>query len=205
MAARRVLLTLSVTLLPINGVVGIETSGFDRNHAPKHDTKRPKQTIQQSRVTLLVDRRANALHGVDVTTTGKHDSQIAASLMKRNAGTVAPLPGDKGYGDQMGRAFARDAGVRPLIEHREFSPLHEPWNARLHADFCGQRCQHETVNSSLKRRYGAFVRSRDWRNSPVNSSSAVPLATSTSHSEQRVSDNETATWVRPFRFSSEES
>ena len=35
MAAWRVLLNLSVTLLPTNGVVGIDASGFDRSHASK--------------------------------------------------------------------------------------------------------------------------------------------------------------------------
>ncbi len=38
MAVWRVLLNLSVTLLPTNGVVGIDASGFDRSHASKHLT-----------------------------------------------------------------------------------------------------------------------------------------------------------------------
>ena len=46
MAVWRVLLTLSVTLFPTNGVVGIDASSFDRSHASKHDTKRTKLTIQ---------------------------------------------------------------------------------------------------------------------------------------------------------------
>jgi len=52
--------------------------------------------------------------------------------------------------------------VRPLIKHREFTSLHQAWNARLDADLYGQRIQSETVNSTLKRKYGAFVRSRRW-------------------------------------------
>ena len=119
-------------------------------------------TIQQLKVTLLVDTRANAILDLHVTTTRKHDSQIAPSLIKRNAENVAILLGDKGYDDQKARALARDAGVRPLIKHREFSSLHKAWNARLNADLYGQRSQNETVNSSLKRKYGAFVRSRRW-------------------------------------------
>mgnify|MGYP002760901210 FL=1 len=162
MAVWRVLLNLSITLLPTNGVVGIDASGFDRCHASKHYTKRTKLTIQQLKVTLLVDTRANVILDLHVTTTGKHDSQIAPSLIKRNAGNVAILLGDKGYDDQKVRALARDAGVRPLIKHREFSSLHKAWNARLNADLYGQRSQNETVNSSLKRKYGAFVRSRRW-------------------------------------------
>lgn len=80
--------------------------------------------------------------------------------MKRNTGEVAILLGDKRYDDQKIRALARKTGVRPLIKHREFSSLHEAWNARLDADLYGQRSQNETVNSRIKRKYGAFVRSR---------------------------------------------
>ena len=162
MAVWRVLLNLSITLLPTSGVVGIDASGFDRSHASKHYTKRTKLTIQQLKVTLLVDTRANAILDLHVTTTRKHDSQIAPSLIKRNAENVAILLGDKGYDDQKARALARDAGVRPLIKHREFSSLHKAWNARLDADLYSQRNQNEIGNPSLKRKYGAFVRSRHW-------------------------------------------
>jgi IS5 family transposase len=158
----RVLLNLSVTLLPTNGVVGIDASGFDRSHASKHYTKRTKLTIQQLKVTLLVDTRANAILDLHVTTTRKHDSQIAPSLIKRNTGDVEILLGDKGYGDQKIRALAREENLRPLIKHREFSALHKASNARLDAEIYGQRSQNETVNSRPKRKYGAFVRSRHW-------------------------------------------
>ncbi len=157
----RVLLNLSVTLLPTNGVVGIDASGFDRSHASKHYTKRTKPTIQQLKVTLLVDTSVNAIIDLHVTTR-KHDSQIAPSLIKRNTGEVAILLGDKGYDDQKVRVLAREHVVRPLIKHREFSSLHKAWNTRLDADLYAQRSQSETVNSRLKRKYGAFVRSRRW-------------------------------------------
>jgi hypothetical protein len=38
MAVWRVLLNLSVTLLPTNGVVGIDASGFDRSYSKKGET-----------------------------------------------------------------------------------------------------------------------------------------------------------------------
>jgi len=162
MAVWRVLLNLSVTHLPTNGVVGIDASSFDRSHASKHYTKRTKLTTQQLKVTLLVDTRANAILDLHVTTTRKHDSKIAPSLIKRNSSEVAILLGDKGYDDQEIRQLARNADVRPLIKHRELSRLHKAWNARLDTDLCGQRSQNETVNSRIKRKYGAFVRPRHW-------------------------------------------
>jgi len=162
MAVWRVLLNLSVTHLPTNGVVGIDASSFDRSHASKHYTKRTKLTTQQLKVTLLVDTRANAILDLHVRTTRKHDSKIAPSLIKRNSSEVAILLGDKGYDDQEIRQLARNADVRPLIKHRELSRLHKAWNARLDTDLCGQRSQNETVNSRIKRKYGAFVRPRHW-------------------------------------------
>ena len=162
MAVWRVLLNLSISLLPTNGVTGIDASGFDRNHASKHYTKRAELTIQQLKVTLLVDTRVNAIIDLHVTTTRKHDSQIAPALIKRNPVHIDILIGDKGYDDQKIRRLARQHKVRLLIKYREFISPHKAWNTRLDADLYDQRSQSETVNSTLKRKYGAFVRSRRW-------------------------------------------
>ncbi len=59
MAVWRVLLSLSATLLPTSGVVGVDVPGFDRSHASKHYTTRAKLTVQQIKVTLLVDTHVN--------------------------------------------------------------------------------------------------------------------------------------------------
>jgi len=130
--------------------------------ASKHYTKRTKLTIQRLKVTLLVDTRVNAIIDLHVTTTRKHDSKIAPSLIRRNTDDVTILLGDKGYDDQKIRTLAREDGVRPVIKHRGFSSLHKAWNVRLDADIHGQRSQNETVNSRIKRKYGEFVRSRRW-------------------------------------------
>ena len=139
MAVWRVPLNLSIELPPTNGVVGIDASGFDRSHVLKHYTKRTKLTIQQVEVTLLIDTRSNAIIDLQMTTTRKHDSQIAPLLIKRNTDEVEILLGDKGYDDQKIRALAREDGVRPVIKHREFSPLYKTWNARLDANLYVQR------------------------------------------------------------------
>jgi len=121
-----------------------------------------KLTIQQLKVILLVDTRVNAILNLYVTTTRKRDTQIAPSLIKRNADDIAVLLGDKEYDDQKIWTLAHRHEVRPLIKHREFTPLQKTWNARLDADLYGQRSQSESVNSTLKRKYGAFARSRRW-------------------------------------------
>ena len=162
MAVWRVLLNASLSDLPLNGVAGIDASGFERAHASAHYTKRTNLTIQQLKTTLLVDTATNAVVDVHVTTTRKHDTQIAPQVVKRNAEFIEVLIGDKGYDDQNLRRLACDFGVRPLIKHREFTPLHEAWNARLDADLYHQRNMNETVNAAIKRKVGAFVRSRVW-------------------------------------------
>jgi IS5 family transposase len=113
-------------------------------------------------VTLLVDTKDNAIVDLHVTTTRKHDSQIAPSLINRNPDSIDILLGDKGYDDQKIRQLARQYKVRPLIKHHEFTSPHKAWNTRLDADLYGQRSQSEIVNSTLKRKYGTFVRSRRW-------------------------------------------
>ena len=126
------------------------------------NTIRTDLTIQQLKVVLLVDSKVNAILDLHATMTRKHDSQVAPPLIKRDPESININLGDKGYDDQKIRRFACQYEVRPLIKHREFTSLHKAWNARLDADLYGQRSQSETVNSTLKRKYGAFVRSRRW-------------------------------------------
>lgn len=125
MAVWRVLLNVSIGDLPLNGVTGIDASGFERAHASTHYTKRTNPTIQQLKTTLLVDTATNAILDVHVTTTRKQDTQIAPQVVERNAESIGVLTADKGYDDQKLRRFARDHDIRPLIKHREFTPLHK--------------------------------------------------------------------------------
>jgi len=162
MAVWRILLDVSLADLPLNGVASIDASGFERAHASAHYTKRTNLTIQQMKTTLLVDTGTNAVVDIHVTTTRKHDTQIAPQVVKRNADSMAVLTGDKGYDDQKLRRLARDHDVRPLLKHREFTPLQKAWNARMDTDIYHQRNMSETVNASIKQKYGAFVRSRVW-------------------------------------------
>jgi IS5 family transposase len=82
----------------------------------------------------LVDTATNAVLDIHVTTTRKHDTQIAPQVVKRDVESITVLAGDKGYDDQKLRRLARDHDVRPLSKHREFSSLHKAWNARLDTD-----------------------------------------------------------------------
>ena len=125
MAVWRVLLNVSLADLPLNGVTGIDASGFERAHAATHYTKRTNLTIQQLKTWLLVDTATNAVLDIHVPTTRKHDAKMALQVVKRNLQSIVVLTGDNGYDDQKLRRFARDHDIRPLIKHREFTSLHK--------------------------------------------------------------------------------
>jgi len=95
-----------------------------------------------------------------IPTTRNHDTRVALSAINRNAIELGVLLGDGGDDDQQIRAMARENGIRLLIKHHEFTSLQQAWNARLESKLYRQRSQNETVNSRLKRKYDAFVRSR---------------------------------------------
>lgn len=112
MVVWRVLLNVSLAGLPLNGVTGIDASGFERAHASAHYTKRTNLSIQQLKTTLLVDTATTAVLDIHVTTTRKHDTQIAPQVVKRNSESITVLMGDKGYDGQNLHRLARDCDVR---------------------------------------------------------------------------------------------
>jgi len=177
MAVWRVFLNVLLADLLVNGVTGLDASGFERAHTSAHYPKRTNLTIQQLKTTLLVDTANNAVLDIHITTTRKYNIQIAPQVVKRNAAPIAVLTGDKGYDDQKLRRLARDHDIWPLIKHREITPLHKAWNARLDSNLYHQRNMNETVNAAIKQRFGAFVRSAVGGNSSTNSSSSASFTT----------------------------
>ena len=127
-----------------------------------HYTKLTNLTIQQLKTTLLVDTATKAVLDAHVTTTRKHDTQIAPQVVKRNVAAIAVLTGDKGYDDKKLRKLAHDHDIRPLIKHREFTSFHKAWNTRPDSNLYHRRNTNETVNAAIKQKFGAFVRSRRW-------------------------------------------
>lgn len=60
---------------------------------------RVKLKIRSLKATLLVDTKAQTVLDLHVTTTRKHDTQIAPQLTKRNLERFRVLAADKGYDD----------------------------------------------------------------------------------------------------------
>lgn len=156
-AVWQALLNVSLADLPLNGIIGTDASGFEQAHASTHYTKRTDLTIQQLNTTLLVDTTTNAALNTHVTTRRRHDTRIASQVMKRNAGFIAVLIGDKIYDDQKLRQLSRNHDIRSVIKRLEFTLLHETWNARLDSDLHHRQNVNETVNAAIKQKPGVFV------------------------------------------------
>jgi IS5 family transposase len=162
-AVWRVLLKMSVRLFPKkSGIAGIDASGYERHYASHYYTRRAKLKISSIKTTILVDLGEQMVLDLHMTTTRKHDTQIAPGFLKRNRGSFHVLTADKGYDDGGIRAMLRGMKIRPLIKHREFKPYDKAANARMDKSLYHRRSLLESVNSVVKRKYGSWVRSRAW-------------------------------------------
>lgn len=160
----RTVLALTTTLFSLSGVCAIDASGFGRSLASRRYERRSGYRMQSLKTTLLVDVESLAILDVHCSTGKPHDTQIGWQVIKRNRDNPAlnVLLGDKGYDWDDLRQRCREADIRPVIKHREFSSLDRAHNARLDDDLYAQRSQVETVFSVLKRRFGKTVRARTW-------------------------------------------
>jgi IS5 family transposase len=103
-----------------------------------------------------------AIIDLHLTTTRRHDTQIAPGLVMRNLDAFSALMGDKGYDDRSFRLALCPKGKRPLIKHREFKFWDRNANARIDSKLYSRRSLLETINSMVMRKYGSWVRSRVW-------------------------------------------
>jgi len=154
---------MSLRLFPKkSGIAGIDASGYERHYASHYYAGRAKLKISSIKTTILVDLGEQIVLDLHMTTTRKHDTQIAPGILKRNQGSFHVLTADRGYDDGMLRAMLRGVKVRPLIKHREFKPYDKAANARIDKGLYHKRSLLESVNSAVKRKYGSWVRSRAW-------------------------------------------
>ena len=162
----QLLLVLSGGLRPASGKLAVDSTGFDRRHASKHYVKRATMTLSSMKTTYAVDTDTLAILGVHTTVTRKHDSQIILPLIEK---VVENFPvkvccADRGYDSKHVRDELHKAGVRPLIKHREFKPIHKAHNTRMKKEDYNQRVMTETDNSSIKRKYGDTLTTKTyWR------------------------------------------
>jgi IS5 family transposase len=127
----RILLNASASLLQRGEVVVIDTSGFERHYASHFYTRRGRLKISAIKTTFLGDIKSLGIIDLYLTTTRKHDTQIAPRLAMRNLDAFSVLLGDKGYDDHGFRLALRREGKRALIKHREFRFWDKGANVRI--------------------------------------------------------------------------
>ncbi|MBS1264044.1 MAG: hypothetical protein MAG715_01243 [Methanonatronarchaeales archaeon] len=160
----RAILAMTLKKLDTSGTVAIDSTGFDRSHASRHYTQRTGLKISSLKNTLLVDPETLAILDIYLTTTRKHDTKIAPSLIKRNLELIEQLLGDKGFDDQDLRDLCLNNDIDPVILYREFTEKQEKLNEQINEEEYNQRNMNETVNFCLKNNYGAGVYSHKWFN-----------------------------------------
>jgi len=140
----------------------IDATGFDRGQFSRYYAQRSGYHRRSLKVTALVDVESLAVLDIHCTTSGTDDQPIGRQIARRNAGDLRSLAADKGYDAKAFRELLHDAGVRPLVKHREFTSLDKAHNARMDASRYKQRWMAETVFSAIKRTSGSGVRARLW-------------------------------------------
>ncbi len=158
------LILLSAKLTDFSGNAGIDATGFQRGFASDHYSKRCKIRIKSQKTTFLVDTTNRTILGVHLTTSRKHDTQIAPILVGRELKNflMKLLSGDKGYDDEKFRKMLRANRILPVIKYRIFDPAYRCINDIVDLLGYSQRTHTETVNSIIKRKYGDKLRSRKW-------------------------------------------
>jgi len=158
----RVLLRLSADLHETGSVQAIDATGFDRRAASRRYARRTNYTFTAVKTTVLVDCKTSTILDIHCSMKRPHDTQIGEQVLTRNLDQIETITADKGYDWDELRHKLTEAGVRPVIKHREFSSLDAAHNARLDDETYHRRSVVESVIRSLKQRFGDTLRARTW-------------------------------------------
>lgn len=162
MSVWRVLLRLSADLHDTGEVQAIDATGFDRHSASHHYANRTDYTFKSVKTTALVDCETSIILDIHCSTRQPHDTHVGRQVLTRNLSHLQTVTADKGYDWDDLRQELREADIRPVIKHREFSPLDVAHNARHDDDIYHRRSVVESVFFALKQRYGDTLRARTW-------------------------------------------
>lgn len=119
----RRLLEKTTTLHDLGEIAAIDASSFDRIAASSRYTRKTSYRIISLKTTLLIDCQTGAILDVHCSTNKPHDTQIGKQVFKRNVDRLDVVTAEKGYDVEYNRALLREHDVRPLIKHRELSPI----------------------------------------------------------------------------------
>ena len=158
----RVLLRSSASLHEFGEVQAIDATGFQRHKASRHYVIRVGYNFDDIKTTALVDCDSTAILDIHCSMKQPHDTQIGRQVLTRNLQRLNTVVADKGYDWDALRHELRDAGVRPVIKHREFYPLDMAHNARHDEEVYHRRSLVESIFFALKHRFGETLRARTW-------------------------------------------
>lgn len=158
----RQFLDVSSDLHELGEIQAIDASGFDRIAASRKYAQRTNYTFQSVKTTILVDCSSGTILDVHCSTKQPHDTQVGRQLLARNLTRLSTITADKGYDSDELRRFLQAHDVKPVIKHREFSPLDYGQNLLQDDDVYNQRAASETGFRILKRRFGDRLRARTW-------------------------------------------
>ena len=144
-----------------SGEAAIDASGFQRDQTSYHYRNRANYSLQSMKTTILIDVHSLAIKDVHFTTQKAWDGHIGMQVFRRNAEDLRVLSADANYSWGELREECRSESTRPLIKHREQTPLQKAHNARMNEDY-NQRWMSETGFSQLKEDDGEKLRSRSW-------------------------------------------
>ncbi|TMT87015.1 IS5 family transposase [Haloterrigena sp. H1] len=149
-----------------SGEAAIDASGFQRDQTSHHYRDRAGFSYRSLKTTILIDVNSLAIKDVHFTTQKAWDGHIGMQVFRRNAEDLRVLSADANYSWSDLREECRSNSTRPLIKHREQTPLQKAHNARMNEDY-NQRWMGETGFSQLKQDDGEKLRSRSWHESGV--------------------------------------
>ena len=144
-----------------SGEAAIDASGFQRDQTSHHYRKRTDFSFHALKTTILIDVNSLAIRDVHYTTRRSWDGHIGMQVFRRNAEDLRVLAADANYSWSDPRKKCRGESTRPLIKHKEHTPLKQAHNARMDADAYHQRWMSET-GFSLLEDDGEKLRSRSW-------------------------------------------
>jgi len=135
----RRLLRTSVEQAGWSGHAAIDASGFQRDQTSHHYRNRAGYSFQSLKTTVLIDVNSLAIKDIHYTARKSWDGRIGMQVFRRNAEDLQVLAADANYSWSNLREECRSTSTRPLIKHKEHTPLKKAHNARMDNDAYHQR------------------------------------------------------------------
>ena len=110
-----------------SGEAAINASGFQRDQTSHHYCNRADYSFQSLKTTTSIDVNSLAIRDVHYIRKSR-DGHIGMQVFRRNAEDLQILAADANYSWSKLREECRGESTRPLIKHKEHTPLKKAHN-----------------------------------------------------------------------------